>query len=144
MSPPPEQDGEAVYVHNNVRADYQVTHKRIAIESLGVHPPEFVSLQVKRFGNDKYGHTYRINTPIQLPADNRLKLIINEKEETFEIQSLVLHSGGISGGHYFSYLRKEAGWVEGNDSYVAPLAQLPESVEKDVYMLLLKRVNSPE
>ncbi len=135
MQKPAEQDDTSVYVENGVRGDYQVSQKRSVIEFLG-NPPEFVSIQLKRFNRDGSKN----NSAIVLPKNNKIRLVVNGKNVDYEIQTLVMHSGTPDSGHYFSYVRKNGAWFEANDSYVGQLLELPASVEKEAYLIVLKRV----
>jgi hypothetical protein len=38
-------------------------------------------------------------------------------------------------------VKKESGWVEANDSVIAPAASLPETVKEEAYMIFLKKAN---
>lgn len=141
MQKPTEQDGTSVYVELGVRGDYEVSQKRIALESVN-NPPEFLTLHLKRFTSDLFGNTDKNSTQITFPPDNKLTLIVDGQNINYEIHSVLVHQGqSPRGGHYFSFVRKDGAWVEANDSRVAPLAQLPASVEQDAYVVFLKRVN---
>ncbi|HEX4839849.1 MAG TPA: hypothetical protein VFU89_05360 [Rhabdochlamydiaceae bacterium] len=138
MQPLQEKDGTSVYEHNGIKSDYEVTQKRIVIESVGNTPPEFLTLHLKRFDND----SNKIETRIELPADNKLTLIVDGKNVNYEIHAVEVHEGrNPRVGHYFSYIKKESGWVEANDDHIAPLKKLPASVEKDAYIIFLKRIS---
>jgi len=138
MQPRQEQGPTVYYEHNGVIDDYEVTEERIVIESLAGTPPEFLTLQLKRFDqsiNKNEAH-------ITLPADNKLTLIVDGKDVNYEIHAVEMHQGHkVDVGHYFSYIKKESGWVEANDRHIASLKKLPESVEKEAYMIFLKRIS---
>ena len=139
MQKPKVPDGSAVYVDQGVRGDYEVSQKRNVIESLGNVPPEFVMIHLKRF-RVAMGDASKIDTPVELPQDNPLKLTVNGLPVNYEIQSIVCHTGSISGGHYFSYVRKNGGWFVANDSRVGTVEQLPEAIKSQAYMVFLKRI----
>lgn len=116
----------------------QATQESLVIQSIEGNAPEYIPLQLKRFNDDRSKN----ETEITLPANNRITLIVDGQNVDYAIHTLVMHSGeDLSGGHYFSYVRKNNGWVEANDSHVAPLTALPKTVEKQVYMIFLKRVD---
>ncbi|HEX2578884.1 MAG TPA: ubiquitin carboxyl-terminal hydrolase family protein [Rhabdochlamydiaceae bacterium] len=138
MQPLQEQDGTSVYEDNGVRSDYQVTQKRIVIESIGDTPPEFLTLHLKRFAADRS----KIQSQITLPKDNKLTVIVDGKDVNYEIHAVEVHQGSsLAGGHYFAYIKKESGWVKADDSHVASHDKLPASVEKDAYIIFLKKVS---
>lgn len=139
MQPLQEKDGTSVYEqHNGIKSDYEVTQKRIVIESLAGTPPEFLTLHLKRFDRPKN----KVKTQIELPADNKLTLIVDRKNVDYEIHAVEAHRGSsVDVGHYFSYIKKESGWVEANDESIVPLKKLPASVETDAYIIFLKRIS---
>lgn len=123
---------------DGVLRNCQASQESIVIQSIEGNAPEYIPLQLKRFNPDQS----KIETEIVLPENNRITLIVDGENVNYEIHTLVMHSGGDpNNGHYFSYVRKNNGWVEANDSRVAPLTALPKTVEKQVYMVFLKRVH---
>lgn len=82
-------------------------------------PNEFI-LTLKRFGSDNYGNGFKINTPIGI---NRIIALPPEataenKPLAYELDSFIVHSGEIAGGHYLCYKKIEDRWIEANDSLV--------------------------
>lgn len=132
-------DEPSSYTDKGKRGWYQVTEKNLVIETFEKTAPQFITLQLIRFKDDKT----KIDTKIELPKDNKVTLVIDGKNEQYEIQTLVLHRGTeIEGGHYFSYLRKERSWYEANDEtdVVTQLIKLPPATGSEVYMIFLKKI----
>ncbi len=131
-------DDTAVYEINGKKGTCRIAQECLVIQSIEGNAPEYIPLQLKRFNDD----LSKNETEIIMPENNRITLIVNGQDVDYEIHTLVMHEGEyLSGGHYFSYVRKNNGWVEANDSRVIPLTELPETVEKQVYMIFLKRVD---
>lgn len=78
------------------RAD-RLYRRRIEISRL-VHPPFFFALL------NRVGIRYKNTTPVT--PDFQVKL----QDQTYRLQSLVVHQGGYSGGHYVAYIRYKADW----------------------------------
>jgi ubiquitin C-terminal hydrolase len=82
-------------------------------------PDEFV-LTAKRFGTDITGRGFKIETPIPirryltLPAGS---IAGSFETPCYELDAFIVHSGGLSGGHYISYQKRNGAWVEISDRY---------------------------
>ncbi len=140
MQKPVEPDNTSVYEADGVKGDYDVTQKRLAIESLNNNAPKYVTLQLKRFDVDQFGKISKNKSAIALPKTNKIRLVVDEKDVDYEIQTLVMHCGSTpKSGHYYSYVRKNDAWFIANDLYVDRLDQL-ENVETQAYLVFLKRV----
>jgi ubiquitin C-terminal hydrolase len=124
---------------NGVHGNYQASKERFVIQSLEGNAPKYIPIQLKRFNADQSKN----RSAIALPENNTITLVVDENNVDYEIHTLAMHRGDSpSGGHYFSYVRKNDGWHEANDGYVsASLAQLPSSVEEEVYVVFLKRID---
>ncbi len=123
---------------NGIQGTYQASKERFVIQSLEGKAPEYVTLQFKRFNDD----LSKNHSAITLPANNKITAVVDENNVNYEIHTLVMHRGDSpSDGHYFSYVRKNGAWIEANDSHVAPLTELPTSVEKNLYTAFLRRVH---
>jgi len=120
---------------------YRIAKKRLVIETQDQKAPDFIPLQLKRFRITDQTLS-KAATPIVLPKDNNvITVTVNNKRVAYAIHTIVLHrDDSLEKGHYFSYVRKEKGWVEANDSNVHRLTELPDSAAKEAYIMFLKRV----
>lgn len=141
MSKTAEQDDPCICQYKGGKAWFQMSEKRLALGTPNKVAPEFLTLQLKRFRSYRDGTSDKIHTEIELPEDNKVTLVVNGDNVTYEIQTLVQHSGYTpNGGHYFSYVKKDGSWVEANDETVAKLDKLPSSAPSEVYLIFLKKV----
>ncbi len=127
------------FTENEQPGWYKVTEGKLVLETKNKKAPELIPFQLKRFKSDMSRHTSKVSTPIELPEDNKLTLIVNGQNVNYEIQSLVMQEGTLSGGHYYSYVKKGNDWYEANDSIVKRLGQLPENANQ-AYMFFLRKV----
>lgn len=139
FSKPAIQDDPCSYKHAGQPGWYRASEKKLTIKTDG-NPPEFLTLQLKRFGN-RGRFVSKTTTEIEMPENSRVTLIVNGQEVTYEIQTLLMHEGLTPrGGHYFSYVRKDKGWIDANDESVSPMKTLPPTTSSQVYMIFLKKV----
>ena len=67
---------------------------------------------------------------------------ILEKMEKYQVIATIAHKGEyLNSGHYISYILKNDIWYFCSDEEVRPLLKGHEDPTKDVYVLLLKKVN---
>jgi ribA/ribD-fused uncharacterized protein len=110
-------------------------------DKLSVLPP-YLSFQLKRFDNG--GN--KIETPVSIPNTLDMKPYVAEfaQGETteYELYSVVNHIGKtISTGHYTADIKEgdDGKWRNYNDSRVQEKLALPESGNKDAYVLVYRR-----
>ncbi|MBS0603573.1 MAG: ubiquitin carboxyl-terminal hydrolase [Verrucomicrobia bacterium] len=82
--------------------------------------PDELMLTIKRFGANMYGQGYKIVAPVMI---NRIIALPAEatrenKPIAYELDSFIVHSGGIGGGHYINYKKIDGRWLEADDSRV--------------------------
>ena len=58
--------------------------------------------------------------------------------QLFSLLGVVVHSGGLNGGHYYSYVRSRSGWLCCNDSSVSP-ATLDTVLRSEVYIAIYEK-----
>ena len=74
----------------------------------------------------------KINTHISYPLTD-----FNICDKTYSLYAVNNHTGGINGGHYFSYVLQNGIWYEFNDKYVR-LANQHNIVSSNAYILFYK------
>src|SRR5581483_10843210 len=114
------------HVNDYENAEYLLPDRKVqkfklaAEERKFLEIPQELSLTLKRFGSDMYGNSFKITTPVAvekvlcLPASATPE----NKPIPYELTAFIVHSGGISGGHYICYKKVEGRWIEANDSRV--------------------------
>jgi ubiquitin carboxyl-terminal hydrolase 8 len=85
-------------------------------------------INLKRFS--KTGE--KINTPVTYPLTN-----FTICDKTYSLYAINNHTGGLNGGHYFSYVLQNGIWYEFNDKYVR-LANQNNIISPAAYILFYK------
>ena len=89
-----------------------------------VNLPPVLFLHLKRFQYDKYYRITKVNKKFEFPKELNLEKLLNNEEEKksaiYELTGVLVHSGSVSSGHYYAYLRTTAEdkWFQFNDSTV--------------------------
>ncbi|CAF0873121.1 unnamed protein product [Adineta steineri] len=104
--------------------------------------PRVLILQIKRFN---YGtqSTTKITKFVQYPLELNLTPFIikgqNLQEMIYDLIAVCLHTGSLSGGHYFTYAKHERNdqWYCFNDSSVT--LQQQDIINQNAYILLYKQ-----
>jgi len=85
-------------------------------------PPEILCIQVNRFGNGGMKN----NSPFKIK---------DKVYGTYELQSIILHSGNyLNCGHYYNVSKRGEKWICFNDTVFAPI-NFENIPKNDVYML---------
>ena len=100
------------------------SEKKIMLWSI----PNYLIIHFKRFETNK-NSIKKINTLINFPLNNLdVKKYIHEKNITnnssnkeylYDLDSVIYHSGGFNGGHYFTSCKRNNSWYIFNDSNVS-------------------------
>jgi ubiquitin C-terminal hydrolase len=95
--------------------------------------PPVLQLQLKRFEFDVHTmQNIKINDYFAFPAELDLSEFINSEEpHMYHLYGVLVHSGGLHGGHYYSYIRpvpptgeiSDAPWVKFDDEMVHRVGQ---------------------
>lgn len=91
--------------------------------------PPVLHLHLKRFGYDPYtDHIAKINDRYEFPRKMKLAKYLHESVEIpddgyqYELHSVLVHSGGVLGGHYFAYIRVNGEWYKFDDEVVSSVS----------------------
>ena len=97
--------------------------------------PKYCMFLFNRFNNV---YSYKNDEKIKYPKTIKLsdKYKSNMK---YELKSIIIHSGGLNGGHYIAVARKNDKWKEFNDSYMKRIKQ-NQALNKQAYILIYKKV----
>ena len=112
-------------------------------------PPETLTIQLKRFDHSK-GYAKKNNTKIKIDLDKEMdlsKLLHSdsiEKTARYQLKGVVLHSGGVGGGHYWSLVKKPDSWYKCNDSFTNPVSEeaASDGINQSGYIFVWERVTS--
>lgn len=122
--------------------------------------PKLLTLHLKRFDYDRRTWTpIKLHHKIEFPFELDIKHLVPEdydKETRYELFSCLVHSGSVTSGHYFAYIKDltNGNWYEFNDSHVNPVTE--EDVKRmygrdeeinsysstNAYMLMYRRLDS--
>jgi len=89
----------------------------------------------------KYTLSHKINVNIEYPIELELnKYCINYKENNlnYSLIGSCIHSGGLSGGHYYAICKKYNDWYCYNDDRVSKL-DIKQVKHSDAYCLIYRR-----
>lgn len=122
-------------------SDWKCDACQVSVVSSKVHRiwklPTILTFCVKRF-EKKNGVAYHKNEhPIEAPVHLKLMSLENSLENqnhrrTYLLQSVAIHSGGLHGGHYYTYVRRPDGWWCINDSTVCRATDSPTTLPKEI------------
>eukprot|EP01080_Neovahlkampfia_damariscottae_P002445 gene2445-3155_t len=119
--------------------------------------PDILTLHLKRFDIDYESYDFRhikLNNQVIFPMTLNMNKYISKNEEKkenfYELTSVLIHSGSLSSGHYYAYIKNEKNeWFEFNDSNVSKIefediekAYGDENSKSNAYMLLYSRENN--
>ena len=111
-------------------------------------PPEVLVLCVKKFAKSKYslfGKWTKSSVNVTYPEVldlSRHMININLGDSSnglYRLLGVVNHSGGLGGGHYTSYIRKNEQWYYISDSYYK-VSSLKSALNADAYLVFYEKV----
>ncbi len=132
-----DMNGENQYETDDGRKVDATKRLQIAVQD----PTAEICLSIKRFKyvKDSTGRIIRekITSPVNLNDTISIPLADGSRNQEYELTSFVVHSGGLDGGHYFSYVKEinEHGyvvWARYNDNSRTELEgeDLPEDAQQ--------------
>lgn len=81
-----------------------------------LHFPPVLNLQLKRFEYDMMtGNMIKINDKFEFPERLDVNPFLVEQQDQpnyYVLHSVLVHSGGVHGGHYYVYIRPQVSFVE--------------------------------
>jgi ubiquitin C-terminal hydrolase len=105
-------------------------------------PPEFLAVQLKRFGTNKAGIPHKISAPIDYPEDDIVDLreLTNTSEPVlYRTVGFVNHRGDLAFGHYTAYTKREDVWWYSSDSTVVQV-ESKKVDRKNAYLIFLEKI----
>jgi len=95
--------------------------------------PERFMVDLKRFQFSRTGVRSKITREVQMPERATLH------GAQYRLKSIVIHSGTVSGGHYYAYIRKGDQWQVANDSTVTATSDISHGLNNG-YLYWYERV----
>ena len=111
-------------------------------------PPEVLVLCVKKFAKSKnsfFGSWKKSSVNVTYPeildlSEHMIKTDLGHSNEgIFRLLGVVNHSGGLGGGHYTSYIRKNEKWYYISDSYYKE-SSLKSALGADAYLVFYEKL----
>ena len=79
--------------------------------------PSVLMIQLNRFALTEEGQPLKVNSRCEFSTD------LTVKGEQFELYGILVHTGSVDCGHYFSYARsREGDWFKFNDKVVSQVS----------------------
>eukprot|EP01119_Soliformovum_irregulare_P002370 TRINITY_DN12634_c0_g1_i1.p1 TRINITY_DN12634_c0_g1~~TRINITY_DN12634_c0_g1_i1.p1 ORF type:complete len:835 (+),score=199.49 TRINITY_DN12634_c0_g1_i1:86-2590(+) len=107
--------------------------------------PQYLIIQLGRFSSMGSGEEWwsnKINTEVDYPLHLKLGDIVSQKDPEgaeYDLFAIANHKGGISGGHYWAFVRSDDGaWFNFNDNVVRGM-QADNVHSNFAYMLFYQR-----
>uniref|UniRef100_A0A4W5JHB1 USP domain-containing protein n=1 Tax=Hucho hucho TaxID=62062 RepID=A0A4W5JHB1_9TELE len=131
---------------NQMYCDYCDGKTDAILECKMEHPPEILTLLLKRFEFDYNRMSYvKIESCVEVPRR------LQTKNCDYELYAVVDHVGSLRGGHYTARIKPydDHNWYVFDDSYVRQLNSKPfEQVEsfrsQSAYLLMYRKLDSPD
>lgn len=112
-------------------------------------PPEVLVLCVKKFAKSKFslfGRWMKSSVNVTYPEIldlSQYMINVNLTDQTnkglYRLLGVVHHSGGLGGGHYTSYIRKNEKWYYISDSYYKE-SSLKSALNADAYLVFYEKI----
>ncbi|MDF2549948.1 MAG: putative ubiquitin carboxyl-terminal hydrolase creB [Chlamydiales bacterium] len=114
--------------------------------------PAILPLQLMRFKKVGVGRdtvTFKDNCKILLPDTLEINLEGEPEKITYQLRSVVLHSGSLGTGHYLAGIKEEDSWTLYDDALVTkglpeeglPKASIPIEMDSDAYIVYYEKRN---
>lgn len=88
--------------------------------------PEILTFSLNRFDFDyNTFERIKINSEFSFTSEIESYLLMEESHQTYELYSVIIHSGSAHGGHYHCYIKdlfKDKQWYDFNDQNVTQIA----------------------
>jgi ubiquitin C-terminal hydrolase len=127
-------DGDNMYFDENLGQKI-IAKKNILFWSL----PKILIIDIKRFS----ARIMKLQQLLNFPLDNLnlSKYVIgyNSNEYVYDLFGICNHSGGVSGGHYTSFVRDNDDWYLCNDTQVIKIDDLNKIITPKAYCLFYKK-----
>jgi ubiquitin carboxyl-terminal hydrolase 7 len=113
--------------YNSDEFGLQNARKGVKLKSL----PPVLMFHLKRFEFDiETYQQYKINDKYEFPIELKMGKYFNQ-ELDYVLFSILIHSGNVDSGHYYSFIQKENQWFKFDDEKVYTLSE--ENVLKDSF-----------
>jgi len=134
-------------VVRNRHGKYKVLPDQVGESFRFIEAPKHLLFSLKRFTRDGNINT-KIGDPVEMDPTFTLDRnhIKNGKAADYQIEAFIVQSGGLSGGHYVSYIfdHKKNQWYRCNDSSVTPISTSDaKAAMRTAYSFYARRIDAP-
>jgi ubiquitin C-terminal hydrolase len=127
-------DGDNMYFDERTNTKI-IVKKKILFWSL----PKILIIDIKRFSS----RIMKLQQLLNFPLDNfnLSKYVIgyNSCEYVYDLFGISNHSGGVSGGHYTSFVKDNNNWYLCNDTQIIKVTDLNQIISPKAYCLFYKK-----
>jgi ubiquitin C-terminal hydrolase len=127
-------DGDNMYFDERINTKI-IAKKNILFWSL----PKILIIDIKRFNS----RIMKLQQLLNFPLDNfnLSEYIIgyNPEQYMYDLIGVCNHSGGVSGGHYTSFIKDKNNWYLCNDTQVIKIDDLSQIITPKAYCLFYKK-----
>lgn len=127
-------DGENMYFDETSNQKI-VAKKNILFWSL----PKILIIDIKRFNSRVMKLQQLLNFPLNNLNLSEYIIGYNPNQYTYDLIGVCNHSGGVSGGHYTSFVRDNNNWYLCNDTQVIQIDDLQQIITPKAYCLFYKK-----
>lgn len=126
-------DGDNMYFYEKLGTKIKVK-KNILFWSL----PKILLIDLKRFNNNNRKLQQLLNFPLSI---NLSKYVIgyNPEQYVYDLIGILNHSGGVSGGHYTSFVKENEQWYLCNDTNVIKINDESQLITPKAYCLFYRK-----
>ena len=127
-------DGENMYFDETLNQKI-VAKKNILFWSL----PKILIIDIKRFNSRVMKLQQLLNFPLDNLNLSEYVIGYNPNQYIYDLIGICNHSGGVSGGHYTSFVRYNNNWYLCNDTQVIQIDDLQQIITPKAYCLFYKK-----
>lgn len=104
-------------------------YKKLCLKQL----PKYLLIHLKRYSF--FSRSNKNNSNVNIPLDLKIN------NYNFKLRGLIIHSGGVNGGHYVSIINKDDKWFLCNDSRVIEINNIEKHISSGYMYLYVKQKN---
>jgi len=128
-------DGDNMYYHEEIKQKI-IAKKNILFWSL----PKILIIDIKRFNVKIMKLQQLLNFPINDFNLSKYVIGYNSNNYIYDLFGVCNHSGGVSGGHYTSFIKDDNGfWYLCNDTQVTQILDTSQIITPKAYCLFYRK-----
>jgi len=135
-----------------------ICRKKVAAEKIQTVTklPPVLIMHLKRFTVGSDGRSVKLNNFYEFPFELNMSHFSKENSNIYELKGVIVHSGLLDGGHYYSFVKEESNekgeWLKFNDAKVSRVTskelideaygQKSENIDKSIPVELAGNYNN--